>query len=253
MRLVYALVIAFSTYSKIPMPQIEWNDDRMRYSVCFFPLVGAVIGFIFWLWMWLCETFGFGLLLKGAVAAVIPIIISGGIHMDGFIDVMDARSSWQPKERKLEILKDPHVGAFAIIGCICYMLMFAGFASEATFSDAVLLAQAFILSRALSGYALVTLRGAKTSGLLNSFKSNAQKNSVKISMLVYVVACSAVCIYISPIQTLCGLLACGFCLIYYWKMSYKQFGGITGDLAGYFTHICELAFFAAVVMAGRFI
>ena len=38
------LLIALSMYSKIPVPQAEWNERNMRYALCFFPLVGAIIG-----------------------------------------------------------------------------------------------------------------------------------------------------------------------------------------------------------------
>ena len=44
MHIIKAMIIAFSTYSKIPMPQFEWKEEDMRYSMCFFPWVGAVIG-----------------------------------------------------------------------------------------------------------------------------------------------------------------------------------------------------------------
>ena len=39
---LYSCIIAVSTYSKIPMPNVEWTEDRMRYVMCFFPLVGDV-------------------------------------------------------------------------------------------------------------------------------------------------------------------------------------------------------------------
>lgn len=40
--------IAFSMYSKIPMPQSEWTDENMSLAMCFFPWVGAVIGLASW-------------------------------------------------------------------------------------------------------------------------------------------------------------------------------------------------------------
>lgn len=40
--------IAFSMYSKIPMPQSEWTDENMSLAMCFFPWVGAVIGLVSW-------------------------------------------------------------------------------------------------------------------------------------------------------------------------------------------------------------
>ena len=44
MDLLGSLAIAFSMYSRIPMPQVEWTGRRMRYAMCFFPLIGLVIG-----------------------------------------------------------------------------------------------------------------------------------------------------------------------------------------------------------------
>lgn len=56
---------------------------------------------------------------------VLPILLTGGIHMDGFMDTMDALHSYQDRERKLEILKDSHVGAFACLSLICEMFLYA--------------------------------------------------------------------------------------------------------------------------------
>ena len=40
--------IAFSMYSKIPMPKTDWDKKSMKYAMCFFPMVGAAIGLIVW-------------------------------------------------------------------------------------------------------------------------------------------------------------------------------------------------------------
>ena len=121
-----AIAIAFSTYSKIPMPHFKWDPKALQYSMCAFPLVGAVIGageFAIW--------YLFGFLLQwsevftAALLTIFPILITGGIHMDGFLDTVDAKSSYKSKEEKLQILKDPHTGAFAIIrGCLYFLIYF---------------------------------------------------------------------------------------------------------------------------------
>ena len=49
------------------------------------------------------------------ILTVIPVFVTGGIHVDGLLDTSDALSSWQERTRRLEILKDSHAGAFAII------------------------------------------------------------------------------------------------------------------------------------------
>ena len=76
--------IAFSMYSKIPMPQFEWKDEDMRYALCFFPWVGAVIGVLWYLWKWICDRFAVGTLCYAVVGTAIPILVTGGFHVDGF-------------------------------------------------------------------------------------------------------------------------------------------------------------------------
>ncbi len=76
MRVINSLFIAFSTYSRLPVPQVEWTDENRRYAMCFFPLVGAMIGGLMWLWIVLCGKLELGAFLKGAVGAVIPICVT---------------------------------------------------------------------------------------------------------------------------------------------------------------------------------
>ena len=65
MRLIRSFLIAFSTYSRIPVPQVEWTEENRRYAMCFFPLIGAVLGLILWGWLALCDALQFGAFLRG--------------------------------------------------------------------------------------------------------------------------------------------------------------------------------------------
>ena len=115
MKILYSLITAFQTYSRIPMPPVAWKPENRRYALCFFPLVGVVIGAIFLLWKKIGACLTVSPFLDGAVAALIPLAVTGGIHMDGFCDTVDARASWADREKKLSILKDPHIGSFAVL------------------------------------------------------------------------------------------------------------------------------------------
>ncbi|MBQ9301264.1 MAG: adenosylcobinamide-GDP ribazoletransferase, partial [Clostridia bacterium] len=179
MRLIASLVIAFSTYSRIPMPRVDWRDENRRYALCFFPLIGLVIGGGMGLWLWLCQALALGGLLRGAVAAAIPLLITGGIHMDGFMDTCDALASWQPPQKRLEILKDSHIGAFAALWCGVYLLIMAGLYSECAIHDALPLAACFLLSRALSAMLSVYCRQALPCGMLDGFSRTAAGRAVK--------------------------------------------------------------------------
>lgn len=253
-------VIAFAMYSKIPMPRVDWSKENMKYAMCYFPLVGAAVGGLFYLAVWLFT--GTGLLsadplLKAAVLAVLPILVTGGIHMDGFLDTIDARRSYAPQEKKLEILKDPNSGAFAVIYAAVWFLLYFGFcaqlakeAADGGLRLAGAAAAGFVFSRALSGFAVVTFQGARKSGLLATFSDGAQKKTVRIVMVLFALASAAFMTALHPVAGGCAVLAALLVFLYYRRMSKKEFGGITGDLAGYFVQLCELAILAVIAIAG---
>lgn len=233
--------IAFSMYSKIPMPKTDWNEKNMRYSMCFFPLIGIVIGALIYLWCLICNRFGFRLILRDAGYIVIPILVTGGIHLDGFIDTQDALSSYKSKEEKLEILKDSHIGAFALISCIVYFVIAIGIWSELNQSSIVMLTAGFVLSRALSGLAVVTFNCAKDSGLAHTFADAAQKRVVQVWMLIFAILSGVAMIDFGGVLGISAVLGAIIIFNTYRYVAYKQFGGITGDLAGWFLQLCELA------------
>ena len=111
MIVLQTIAVAFAMFSAIPVPQFEWNEKNMRYAMCAFPLIGVVIGAA---WC-VCGALPLPGLAKAAGFALIPVWITGGIHLDGYADTCDALSSYGDREKKLEILKDPHCGAFAVI------------------------------------------------------------------------------------------------------------------------------------------
>lgn len=233
--------IAFSTYSRIPMPRVEWNEKNMRWAICYFPLVGAVIGALELGWLYLGRLLQISFILRGAVAAALPILISGGIHLDGFCDTVDALSSHQTRERMLEILKDSHTGAFAIIFCGLWLMgYFAGWCSVMTARGVALAALGFVLSRALSSLALTNWQCARKNGMLRSFADVAAKRGVTGTMTVYLVLCAGGMLWLSPLRGLIVLGVNGLIFLYYRLVAYKKFGGVTGDLAGWFTELAEL-------------
>ena len=251
MPVIRSLLIAFSTYSRIPVPQVEWNEENRRYSMCFFPLVGLVTGLLVWGWLSLCACLKMGPFLQGAVAALLPLLITGGIHMDGYMDTTDALASWQSQEKRLEILKDSHTGAFAVMGCAGYLLLSAALYSEADPAAGLRLAGVFVLSRALSAFALVRMRNARNRGMLYDISRVAEKRLVTLSGGVYALLCLVLWLATGVRTALLCVLAAVLCYLYYQHMSYKQFGGVTGDLAGWFLQVTELVLTAVIVIGGK--
>lgn len=248
-----SLISAFSMYSKIPMPEIEWSEENHRYSLCFFPLIGAVTGFFEYLWGAFCLYYQVGTLLYSAIAVIIPVIITGGIHLDGFCDVLDAKYSYADREKKLEIMKDSRVGAFALIGLAVYFILQFGLYSEISSEYAFMSVNIiFIISRALSGIGAVTLKCAKKSGTLQSFSEPADRK-ITLTVLIFIyILCIAFLIYSDKISGIAAASVSILSFIYYRNFAYKTFGGITGDLAGYFLQICEISMLASIVFCDIF-
>ena len=244
MLIFETVAVAFSMFSAIPMPQFEWTKRNMRYALCAFPLIGAVIGAVCALWSLVCTRFALPELLRGAGFCLIPIFITGGIHLDGYADTWDARASHASFERRQEIMKDAHLGAFAAIHLGCYLI-----ASTALWSALreyeFALALGFCLSRTLSALAVASFPMAKDTGLAHTFANAADKKRVRAVLLVQLFAlCAAMCACSGGIFVVSAALAV---FAYYYYMSKKQFGGISGDLAGWFLQTAELAMLAAAV------
>ncbi|MDO5377863.1 MAG: adenosylcobinamide-GDP ribazoletransferase [Clostridia bacterium] len=251
MRLVHALLIALSTYSKVPVPQAEWTEENKAYSMAFFPLVGLMCGGALALWLRLCDALLPGGVLRGAIGAAIPLLVTGGIHMDGFMDTLDALASWQPKERRLEILKDSHTGAFAVMGCCAYLLAMAGILSEADAGLWAGLCACFALSRALSALALLHLPKAKATGMLAGFAASAHVRAVTAACAAWAALAVSV---LSALFGVAGALSAASafaCLMHYRRMSLRYFGGVTGDLAGWFLQTAELVSLSVLVIGGK--
>lgn len=240
MRVIKSFFIAFSMYSRIPVPQFEWKEEDMRYAYCFFPWVGAVVGVCVYLWLRVCGMYQVGIFCRTAIGAAIPLLVTGGFHADGFLDTMDAVHSCQPAKRKLEILKDSHIGAFAVIMFAAYGLFFLGAFSEVKEECLIrIVCSGFFLSRCLSGISAVSFPLAKKKGTLSTFSGSAQKNTVKISLCLQGAVCVALMLRWSVRAGACVSAAAFAALIYYYFQCKKEFGGITGDTAGYFVLLSE--------------
>lgn len=247
-KLYHSFLIAFSMYSKIPMPQCDWTEENMAYAMCFFPWIGCVIGGLTWLF----GTYGGGVGLSSAfytmILVLIPWLITGGIHLDGMLDTADAMSSYQERERRLEILKDPNAGAFAVISCAVYFLFYYGVYSQISTRALAVIPLTFCLSRTLSGLAIVTFPKAKKTGSASAMARGARDQQVCRVMYVYLIVIFAAMLAID--WKLGGIVYAVALLTYlgYYKKAMKYFGGTTGDLAGCFLSLCELFTACAAVL-----
>ena len=250
MKALRTIAVAVSMFSRIPIPSVSWDEETLRYVLCAFPLVGAVIGMFCWGWATLCGLLSVPVFLRAAGLCAIPVLFTGGIHLDGFCDTWDARSSHGSIERKQEILKDPHIGSFAALHlCLYFLVMFALWSALRIYPSVVVLLS-FCLSRALSGLAVVSFSLAKDTGLAHTFASRADKQRVKVALSSFSAAFALAMGFLG--KGLTGWLAAAAAFLifmYYRRMAVCEFGGVSGDLAGWFLQTAELWMLAGMELA----
>lgn len=244
------IAVAFGVFSAIPVPQPLWKEENMRYALCAFPLVGLVCAFLWWGWAVLSATLMVPVLLRGAVFCLLPVWVTGGIHLDGYADTCDALASYGDAQKRQEILRDPHCGAFALIRLCAYFVLFFALCTSFLPEKQGLWAMggAFVLSRSLSALAVTRFPMAKDTGLAHTFAQTARKERAGKVLMLYLLLTTAGMIYNGGLAGAFAAAA-GFCVFGYYRwMAEKQFGGISGDLAGWFLQKAELWMLAAVVL-----
>ena len=242
-QLLHAFAMCQSMFCAIACPWHIWNEKARDKMLLFLPIVGLEIGAIWAGLASLARLIGLPAPVTGVILCACPFVLSGFIHLDGFLDVADAAGSCRDLQRRREILKDPHVGSFAVIGCVLLMLaQFALFVSAPDDADLRILILIPAVSRCCSVLAVSVLRPMHTS------QYAARKKSKTQICIIIVLLCAAVA---------AGFLLCekyGFallgCLIGYGlalRRGYRSLDGMNGDISGYALtvgELCAVAVFA---------
>ena len=245
MIILETLAVGFSMFSALPVPQVEWSEKNMRYSLCVFPLVGAVIAAACCVWTLVCDALSAPDLMRGAGLCLLPVLMTGGIHLDGYADTCDALASRADPEKRQAILKDPNIGAFAAIRlCVYFTASLALWSSLKEISLPVLPGM-FGLSRCLSGISLTVFPLRKGSGLARTFSDAADRQRVRAVLLALAAVCAGV-LCLSDAWP-CVPVALAVFLIYR-RTAEREFGGLSGDLAGWFLQKSELWMLGALVL-----
>lgn len=232
---LHAFIMCMSMFTAIPMPQV-WDADAKDKMLLFLPFVGLIIGAIWAVSAYLCRVAAVAPLVMGVILCACPFVVTGYLHLDGYMDVTDAVKSWREPARRREILKDSHVGSFAVIAVAMLMLaQFAFFASARAEADVRILVFIPCVSRCASALAVTCLKPMSSSQYVGRTRSGG-----KIALLLAILLLT-----LSVATLLCGkyvlaLIGCmtGYALAL--ARAYRSLEGMNGDIAGYALTIGEL-------------
>ncbi len=219
----------------------------MKHAISFLPWIGAVIGALSFLVMRLGMIFELPVMVTVLILTAVPLIVTGGFHVDGFMDVQDAIHSYQPKEKKLEIMKDPHIGAFAVISAGVALLIFTASLYQLVYKalgdqDLSLLYiyfAEFFMVRACCGITSILFPNAKKDGMLSMETGKSGRGDVVFLSLQAVLGAVFMCMMNFVTGITCIIVLFINC-IWYKKKCLKEFGGVSGDTAGFYVVIGEI-------------
>lgn len=235
------IALQFLTRLPIHLKNVPTPEQNGR-SLLYYPLVGAVLGFILCVAAYLLadapEYLGAALLLT------VWVILTGGLHMDGLADSADAWvGGYGDRERTLSIMKDPRSGPMGILAIVLVLLIkWSALVAILPSGDAwgVLLATT-IAARAMMVVMLTRLPYVRAQGLGSDLAAY-----VPAKTALWVVLISAVLVL-----WLLGITAVFALVIFYGFVGYalhKRLGGTTGDTAGAVLELCETLLLVVVAL-----
>lgn len=217
-----------------------FTPSEMGRSVGFYPLVGLLLGGIL-----AAADALLGLLwpipVRCALVLGLWIILTGALHLDGFLDSCDGLLGGGTPERRMEIMRDERVGAYALAGGVVLLLiMFSSLETIVSARWAALLL-ATTLGRAGMSLAIVALPYARTSGLGRDIKDQARRVEAIYALLTVTAVVIAASLFLRSASPAVALLAAG---VVYWLVTrgiLSRIPGMTGDTYGAVNILIEAA------------
>ena len=249
MRVIRAFFMCLGMFTSIPCPYRPWDEASRPLMTTCLPLVGLVVGGIWAFAAWVLTALVAPTAVMAAILMLLPYFITGFIHLDGFMDCCDAILSRRNLEERRRILKDSHVGSFAVI-CLCslFIICFALFLSVDIKETWRIRALIFIPSavRACAALGVSCLRPMSHSQYSGQYRIGVSRKQVLVQWAVFIIvlAVSAFICRQGVAAVVASALGYALGVLY----GYKQLQGMSGDISGFALVIGEAFGIAALVI-----
>lgn len=239
MKWLKGLLINIQFFTSIPVTAaLPMDQAHLEKSIKTFPVLGLIQGGIYtFLYYSVLQWTPFSALTAAFVLWLAGILISGGIHLDGWMDASDAFFSYRDREKRLEIMQDPRVGAFGVLSVLVLLSTRFFFIYEITQMvhplSYLLAALIPFFGKMVMGLLLLRVQGAKKEGLGTLFKNAANERTLWIyPVYLLLVLAAAIAFHQLWIGILLFIMVSFGMLLHLQRKMVSWFGGLTGDLLG---------------------
>ncbi|QHI72760.1 adenosylcobinamide-GDP ribazoletransferase [Aminipila terrae] len=255
MKYLTAFFMAWGNFFAVPCPCKLWDNDLRRLQLVFFPLIGLLMGGLWYGLYWGMDFLNTPFPLQAAVLTIYPFVISGFIHLDGFMDCSDAILSRRELEERQRILKDSHVGAFAVISVVILFIIYysamwsvieSDFVMNSTGTKSFQLLGLILIpfvSRACSAYGVLNFVPIGHSQYKASYDEKINRHYGLVLNLMITIAILILPVIEHFTYTVVSIPVLVTVVTHHLMMWYgrRQLGGMSGDIAGYALTISECA------------
>lgn len=210
-------------------------------TLAWFPLVGAFIGLLLATTSWLLGFAVSSRLLSAGLVVLADLIITGMLHFDGLADSSDGLLPHLDRRRRLEVMRSPDVGAFALT-LVPVVLSLRWFSIISNADEWLMFIGIWMLSRTLMAAAPAFLPYAHDQGIVTPFLAGARK--------WFIVWFIPAAILMTSVDTQRGPIAVGLAVLAgtaVLGLALKKINGFTGDVLGASAVVAETV--ALVIMA----
>lgn len=238
------LKLALALLTRLPAPQADFETARpAAHAAWAYPLAGALVGALAGGVGWLAQGLGLPPLAVGLLVVSALVVSTGAMHEDGLADTCDGLwGGWTP-ERRLEIMRDSHIGSYGVVGLILSLgLRAVGYGAIFADLGPVAVIAVAMVSRAAMVGVMSALPHARANGLA---RGTGRVPAAMAGMAVLFALIAGFAVFGSPglvIAAVAGLGAAGVGLV-----ARAKIGGQTGDILGASQQVAEICALMAVV------
>lgn len=249
------MLLAFQFFTVLPIhKEIPLTKSTITGMFAFLPWVGAIMGSLVAASIYsLTEWTASSEVLLAFVIIGLFALFTGGLHLDGFIDMGDAYFSYRDREKRLEILDDPRVGAFGVMSVLFLVLGKFVVLHELLVQEKLAFWTLIfipLITRVGMSFYFLSLKCSKEKGLAYFFRTHI-KPGVLISLMVVTLIFSisgVVCVSGGILAPLVLLVVLAVALFIFRQFTLRNFGGVSGDLLGASIEGMEVVLWVALLL-----
>lgn len=251
LKLYNNFFMTINLFSRIPSPNIKREKENFKYVTIFFPFIGTLIGIMILYAYYILKMTSINKFFITVLISFIPVFITGGYHINGFTNTIDAVFSYGNVEKKRKILREPYVGSRGMMYANIYFLLFIGIFMDISYRSINYIIIIMTLSRILCSFMILNFRFYDIDNMHYILKNNASKRVCNFILTIYLIIIFIYSLSISYVTTLALTSTCITIYLYQYLLTYKEFDGISSDLCGFFISITELLMIFVAVFISK--